>query len=128
MKNLFFALVCLCSLPLVAQKKVDLDPYSFTVQWRSLPTLKIDSTYRTYNVEVETSRLMQNFLSELTPEETVLLEGWKKLPAGGHISIKVNLEDLLPEAVSVRERSEAIKDRAGQVTGTRTFYREEVRY
>ena len=127
-KNLFFALVCLCSLPLVAQKKVDLDPYSFTVQWRSLPTLKIDSTYRTYNVEVETSRLMQNFLSELTPEETVLLEGWKKLPAGGHISIKVNLEDLLPEAVSVRERSEAVKDRAGQVTGTRTFYREEVRY
>ncbi len=123
--------LCAC-LPLLpatrCQKKVDLDPYSFTVQWRSLPTLKIDSTYRTYNVEVETSRLMQNFLSELTPEETVLLEGWKKLPAGGHISIKVNLEDLLPEAVSVRERSEAIKDRAGQVTGTRTFYREEVRY
>ena len=127
-KSLFIVLVCLYSLPLAAQKKVDLDPYSFTVQWRSLPTRKIDSTYRTYNVEVETSRLMQNFLSELTPEETVLLEGWKKLPAGGHISIKVNLEDLLPEAVSVRERSEAVKDRAGQVTGTRTFYREEVRY
>ncbi len=127
-RNLYTALFCLSCLPALAQKKVDLDPYSFTVHWRSLPTMKIDSTYRTYNVDVETTRLMQTFLNELTPEETVILEGWKKLPAGGHITIKVNLEDLLPESVAVRERAESIKDRNGQVTGTRTYYREEVRY
>jgi len=127
-KITYTILLCLAFLPASSQKKVDLDPYSFTVQWRSLPVMKIDSTYRTYNVEVEATRLMQNFLHEMTPEETVILEGWKKLPAGGHITIKVNLEDLLPESVVVRERSETIKDRTGQISGTRTYYREEVRY
>lgn len=128
MKKFYFSAFLFTPLFLCAQKKVDLDPYNFTVQWRSLPAMKIDSTYRTYNVEIEGTNLMRPFLSGLSPENTVLLEGWKKLPEGGHISIKVNLEDLLPESVNVRERTESIKDRAGQITGTRTYYREEVRY
>jgi len=102
---------------MIAQKKVDLDAYSFTVQWRSLPSMKIDSTYRTYNVVVEGTRLVQPYINELSPENTVVLEGWRKLPETGHISIKVILEDLIPESVTVKERSEAVKDRAGQVTG-----------
>ena len=69
---------------------------------------------------METSRADANFLSELTPEETVPLEGWEKLPAGGHISIKVNPEDLLPKLFRF-ERSEAIKTGPAGVTGTRTF-------
>jgi hypothetical protein len=127
-KKLYLVLTCLSPLFVTAQKKVDLDPYSFTVQWRSLPTMKIDSTYRTYNVVVEGSRLVQPYINELSPENTVRLEGWRKLPETGHITIKVDLGDLIPESVTVRERAVAIKDRAGQVTGTRTYYYEEVRY
>ncbi len=119
----------LCLLPLfaAAQKKVDLDRYTFSVQYRSLPKVKIDSTYRTYNVTVEGTRLMQPFLKDLQPEETVLLEGWRKLKEKGHVIIHIKLDDLLPESVSVKERTETQKSRTGQIT-TRTYYHEEVKY
>ncbi len=110
-----------------AQKKVDLDRFRFSVQYRSLPKMQIDSTYRTYNVEVEGTKLMQSFLNEMSPENSVVLEGWRKLPQDGHLDIKVKLGDLLPESVSVKERVETSKNKAGQVT-TKTYYRQEVLY
>lgn len=117
-------------LPLMglAQKSVDLDRYRFSVQYRSLPQLLIDRSYRTYDVEIEGTRLMDRFLSDISPEKIVEIEGWKKLESGGHLSIQVKLGDLLPESVSVKERNEQIKNRQGQVTGTRHYYRQEVVY
>ncbi len=128
MKKIYAASLYLLPLFTVAQKKVDLDRYSFTVQWRALPAMRIDSTYRTYNVVVEGTNMTRSYLDLLSPENTVQLDGWKKLPEGGHITVKINFEDLLPESVSVKERAESVKDRTGQVTGTRTYYYEEVRY
>jgi hypothetical protein len=127
-KKLYFFAFLLFPIALVAQKSVDLDRYRFSVQFRSLPELQLDSTYRTYNVEVEGSKMMQPFLQDMSPEKTVLLEGWRKLPQDGHIAIKVKLGDLLPESVSVKERAENIKNRNGQITGTRIYYRQEVVY
>ncbi|HQY11116.1 MAG TPA: hypothetical protein PK133_02855, partial [Ferruginibacter sp.] len=72
MKKLYLLILCPIPLFVSAQKKVDLDPYSFTVQYRSLPVMKIDSTYRTYNVVIEGTRLMQSFLDDMSPEKTVL--------------------------------------------------------
>lgn len=109
-------------------QRVDLDRYTFTAQFRTLPTVQIDSTYRTYNVLVETTRLMQSYLDEMAPEKSVLLEGWRKLEETGHITIRVKIEDILPESVSVKERVENIKDRTGRITGTRTMYSQEVVY
>ena len=71
---------------------------------------------------------MQSFFTEMDPEKSVLLQGWRKLPADGHITIKVKIEDLLPESVSKKERIENIKNKTGQVTATRSFYRQEVIY
>jgi hypothetical protein len=113
---------------LQAQKKVDLDPFRFTVKYRSLPGMKIDSTYRTYNVVVTGTNLMKPFLAGMSPEKSVLLEGWRKLPEDGHITIQVNLDDLLPESIQVKQRSEKIKDVAGLITGNRIYYHEEVKY
>ncbi len=128
MKKLYFFALFVFPLALAAQKAVDLDRYHFTVQYRSLPKLRLDSTYRTYNVEMQGTKLMQPFLQDMSPEKTVQLEGWRKLPQEGHITIKVKLGDLLPESVSVKERAESIKNRNGQVTGTRVFYHQEVVY
>lgn len=127
MKKLYFFALLAISLSINAQKKVDLDRFRFSVQYRSLPKMQIDSTYRTYNVEVEGTRLMQSFLNEMSPENSVLLEGWRKLPQDGHLDIKVKLGDLIPESVSVKERIETSKNRAGQVS-TKTYYRQEVVY
>ncbi len=128
MKNPLLALLCFCPLLLVAQKKVDLDRYKVRVQFRSLPAMQLDSTYHTYSVEVEGSRMMQGFLQNLSPESTVDLKGWRKLPELGHLQVKIKLEDLLPESVSVKERVENIKNRSGQITGTRVLYQQQVVY
>lgn len=127
-KNQYFIILLLFPITLVSQKKVDLDQYNFTVQYRSLPQMRLDSTYRTYNVEVEGTKLMQSYLQDMSPEKTVELEGWRKLPRNGHINIKVKLEDLLPESTSIRERVENIKDRTGRITRTRILYSQEVTY
>lgn len=127
MKKLYFFALLAISFSINAQKKVDLDRFRFSVQYRSLPKMQIDSTYRTYNVEVEGTRLMQSFLTDMSPENSVLLEGWRKLPQDGHLDIKVKLGDLVPESVSVKERIETSRNRAGQVS-TKTYYRQEVVY
>lgn len=71
---------------------------------------------------------MQTFLTDIDPEKSVLLDGWRKLPRDGHLNIKVRIEDMLPQSVSVKERVESIKNKTGQVTGTRTYYWQELIY
>jgi hypothetical protein len=127
-KKLYALISIAFPLLLAAQKSVDLDRFRFSVQYRSLPKIRLDSTYRTYNVEVEGTKMMQSFLQDLSPEKSVLLEGWRKLPQSGHININIKLGDLLPESVSIKERVETTKDKNGVITGTKTFYRQEVVY
>ncbi len=127
-KHSYFFILLLLPFSLAAQRNVDLDRYNFSVQFRTLPDIRIDSTYRTYHVEVEGTKMMNSFLKDMVPEKTVLLEGWRKLNSDGHIAIKIKLDDLLPESVSVKERLESIKDKKGVITGTRTLYSQEVVY
>lgn len=127
MKNLCIYLLLATPLAAVAQKSVDLDRHRFTVQYRSLPSVRIDSSYRTYDVEVTTTQLMNPFLQS-DPAKTVRLEGWKQLDANGHLNIKVRLGDLLPGDVSVKERVVSTKNGNGIITGTKTFYYQEVSY
>lgn len=127
MKQISILLLFLVPILSKAQK-VDLDRYNFTVQVRTLPQIRLDTSYHTYNVYVEGTKLMQTYLDEMDPEKSVILDGWKVLPANGHVTVKVKLEDLLPESVSVKERVENIKDKTGKITGTRIFYYQEVVY
>lgn len=128
MKRLVFAAILLLPLAAISQKKVDLDKFKFTSEFRSLPLMLVDSSYHTYNVSVEATRLMQGYLSEMNPEQTVYLDGWRQLTKDGHLQVMVKLEDLIPESFSVKERVEVIKDRKGVQTGTRTMYHQEVTY
>ena len=128
MKKYYLFIVLIAPLFISAQKKLDLDRFNFKVQFRSLPNIKLDSSYRTYNVSVTGTKLMQPFLKDMEPSNTVLLQGWRKLPQDGHLNIEVKLQDLLPETVNVKERSIATKDRNGVVTGTKSVYYQEVVY
>ncbi len=125
-KNLFFILFLI---PIFAiSQSVDLDRFRFSSQFRSLPSIRLDSSYHTYHVSVEASRLMQAYLSDMTPEKSVNLQGWRMLKKDAHLAIQVKLEDLLPESISVKEREEIIKDKAGKETGRRKLYSQEVIY
>lgn len=128
MKNFILPLVIALPLALSAQKKVDLDRYNFTAQYRALPQIRLDTSYRTYDVSVTGTSMMQSVINEMNAEQTVELEGWKKLPSRGHISIAVKVDDILPESVEVKERIEQVKDKNGKITGTKVFYRQEVVY
>jgi len=127
-KKLVTAAVLLLALHCSAQKSVDLDRYRFSVQLRSLPTVRIDSTYRTYDVDVTTTKLMDQFFMQSDPGKTIRLEGWKKLPSRGHISIQVKLGDLLPGDATVRERVITQRTGNGVITSTKTMYYQEVTY
>ena len=127
MKKVFLFIVLLLPAILFAQNKEDIDRFHFTVQYRALPQFIIDSTYRTYNVIIEGSKLMQPFLHEIDPEKNVILKSWKKLPFDGHISIKVKLDNLLLESITLKERIENKKDRNGAMIAT-SYYHEEVFY
>lgn len=128
MKKLYLLFWFITPLILFAQKKVNLDRFNFKVQFRSLPDIRLDSTYRTYSVSVSNLKMMNPFIEGLEPANSVLLEGWRKLSNDGHINIHVKLEDLLPESVSVKERVVNITNRAGVVTGTNTLYYQQVVY
>ena len=128
MKKPALLLLLIAPLAISAQKKVDLDKFNFTAQYRALPQVQIDTTYHTYNVEVEGTQIMKSYLQELQPEESVELEGWRKLRSNGHITIKVKVDDLLPESVSIKERIENTKNKAGAIIGTKIFYSQEVIY
>lgn len=128
MQILRFLTLLLFPTMLWAQRNVDLDKYSFRVQMRSLPTMRLDTSYHTFNVEVENTKLMQSFMNELEPARMVELDGWRKLDQQGHITVRVRFDDLLPESFQVTERVENIKDRTGKITGTRTLYTQEMTY
>lgn len=116
------------SISVFAQKSVDLDRYRFSVQLRSLPSVKIDSTYRTYDVDVTTTKLMDQFFLQADPGKTIKLEGWKKLPSNGHISIQVKLGDILPGDASIKERVITQRTGNGVITTSKTMYCQEVTY
>lgn len=128
MKKYYLLALVLAPLAIAAQKKVDLDRFDIKVQYRSLPGIRLDSTYHTYNVSVNTTKMMQPILQEMDPANSVILEGWRKLPSNGHLNIDVKLEDLLPENIAVKERTVTTKDRFGVATGTKTMYYQEVVY
>lgn len=127
-KKLSIILFALAPVLLSAQKSVDLDRFRFSVQYRSLPAIKIDPSYRTYQVDVFTTKLMDPLLAELDPAKTVRLEGWKKMDGKAHISVNVKIGDLVPGSVSVKERVVTNRNGNGIITGTKTFYYQEVQY
>jgi hypothetical protein len=71
---------------------------------------------------------MDPMLREMQPENSIRFEGWRKLPEEGHLSVKVKLGDLIPGDVAIKERIVTTQNRNGILTGSKTFYCEEVVY
>jgi hypothetical protein len=71
---------------------------------------------------------MNSFLDDQSPANSVILDGWRKLEKKGHLNIRVKLGDLLPESFSVKEDITTIKNKSGQITGTKSTFYQEVNY
>jgi hypothetical protein len=127
-KKLYPFLFLILPFTAFAQKSVDLDKYRFRVQFRSLPAIKIDSSYRTFDVQVQTTKMMTPFMQDIEPDKSVRIEGWRKLSKNGHLSVDIKVGDLIPGDVAVKERVVTTKNSSGVITGTKTFYSQEVTY
>ncbi|HYF30732.1 MAG TPA: hypothetical protein VD993_06410 [Chitinophagaceae bacterium] len=108
--------------------KVDLDKFSFTASYRDLPRNALDTSYHTYSVQIDYGYLTRLSLKRGELENQVRLEGWRRLPYGAHVQVKIKFEDLIIQSSDVREKEEVIKDKDGKETGKRKYYVVEVGY
>lgn len=103
-------------------QKVDLDRYNFTASYRDLPNMQIDTSFHTFEFSVEMGPLMKLSLGKDQPEESIYIEGMRKLPAAAHLKVKLVMEDLVIVKSDVQQREEARKDKNGQIIGKTIYY------
>ena len=106
---------------LLAQK-VDLDRYSFSVSYRSLPSVEIDTSFHTFQFDWDAGPLMKLSVMKDRPEEALEIEGWRRLTTGAHITVQLRMEDIIIMKSDVSQREETLKDKNGNVTGKRNWY------
>ena len=127
MKTAFLILFSLLSLAGFSQR-VDLDKYNFNASYIELPKMVIDTSYKTFFVEIDASSALEKELGNLDPAEIVYIDGWKKLDGTGHVKIFARLEDVFIENIEVKERIEVLKDKDGKETGKKTHYYVQLTY
>jgi hypothetical protein len=128
MKRILTSLIVLMmSAGALHAQKVDLDKQFFTHKYRTWPNTVLDKAYKTYSVDIRKTVALDVYSNE-SANERVTIEGRKKVSAGGHIQIIVDLQDLITVSNKVAERTEPIKDQAGKETGKKTYYRVELNY
>jgi hypothetical protein len=106
----------------VNAQKVDLDRYWYTTSNRSLPTNPLPSGSRTYRIEVTNSSIISSIYSNEGLKGALAIDGFKNTEPKAHLNISLFFSDLNFEKTGVNERKEDIKDKAGKVTGQKSYY------
>lgn len=108
-------------------QRVDLDRFNFTVSYRSFPEEPLPATYKTYNVRIESSPSLGIGFAAGSFENQVLVEGLKKVPGTGHVTVLLMLDDLIVEKTETTERVETRKDKQNVET-KKSFFATEMQY
>ena len=122
MKKVLTYLFTLISSLGVFGQRVDLDKYNFSANYVDLPRMVIDTSFKTYFVEIDASAALKNHLVGENLLESIHIDGWKKLSEKAHVKIFTRLEDVFIENVEVKERVEILKDKDGKETGRRNYF------
>jgi hypothetical protein len=126
-RSLLLTVVMLSSLCGIAQR-VDLDRFSFTTSYRELPTNRLDSSWRTYSVVLEAGPVMKLNVSAEELERMVIIEGWKQVSFGGHVQVRIRLEDVVMEQNEVVPIDKVLRDKNGKEIGKETTYQVKTTY
>lgn len=108
-------------------QRVDLDRFNFTVSYRSFPEEPLPATYKTYNVRIESSPSLGIGFAAGSFENQVLVEGLKKVPGTGHVTVLLMLDDLIVEKTETTERVETRRDKQNVET-KKSFFATEMQY
>ncbi len=122
MRKICLLLVCFVSIQLANAQRVDLDRFSFNVNYRELPQLPLDSNFRTYDFNCKLGPLMKMALGNESPDERLVIQGWKWLAANGHLTVQLKMEDLIITKSDISQREEIKKDKNGNVVSKKTYY------
>ncbi len=127
MKKLISTLIVLNIVALAFSQRVDLDKFNFSAVYRNFPTDPLKEEYKTYNVRIEASPSVQGGLNMAYLQESINIEGLKKVPGTGHVTIIAIMDDIIVEKTETRERLDVKKDKAGNEI-KKTMYAVEMTY
>jgi hypothetical protein len=122
MKKSFFVFVCFLAFLQAIGQRVDLDRFSFSVNYRELPQFPLDSSFRTYDFNCQVGPLMKMAIGNESPAERLEIQGWKWLAANGHLTVQLKMEDLIITKSDISQREEIKKDKNGNVVSKKMYY------
>ncbi len=108
-------------------QRVDLDKFNFSVAYRSFPDEPLPHNYKTFNARIEASPSLGMGFEIRNIESLVNIEGLKRVPGTGHITILTMFDDILIEKSNTTERVEIKKDKQGVET-KKLYYSNELTY
>jgi hypothetical protein len=127
MKKLISTLIFLTTVVFAFAQRVDLDKFNFTAIYRNFPADPLKQEYKTYNVRIEAAPSVQSGVNMAYLYDGINIEGLKKVPGTGHVTIIAMLDDILVEKTETRERLDIKKDKAGNEV-KKTMYSVEMTY
>ncbi len=113
MKKLISTLIVLNIVAFASAQRVDLDKFNFTATYRNFPSDPLNEAYKTYNVRIEAAPSVQGGLNMAYMMESINIEGLKRVPGTGHITIIAILDDIIVEKAETKERLDVKKDKQG---------------
>ena len=123
LKNSISLFLCFITFFTYSQKlKVDLDRESLGVKYVRLPTNPVlDYNDRTFSIKA-------NGPNASRIEDQIVLEGFEKVIANGTIDVQVHIDNIIIDNVEIRKREVVKKDKEGNVTSRKLYYKPIVSY
>jgi len=124
MKNVFIIIALLASFGSIAQK-VDLDRFSFSGAYLSLPKEYVEPDKRTYGIRVQSN-------PRIAPADMIYdrirVDGYQLVESNPTVAIEVYFDSFVLTGAELKERVEESKDKEGKVTSRRYYYAMVVTY
>lgn len=128
MKKLVFILIQSAILQGILAQKVDLDPYHYKLSYIRLPQQYVEPSARTYSAAVTGSNIIFSLVSRQGMTDSLYIWGYQRVDANPTVSISIDYQDIIIDRVERRERTEESKDKNGNVTSRKYFYKAAVVY
>lgn len=109
-------------------QKVDLDRSYAPTSYHDLPEKPLGMDYKTYNVDPKITALIARYIPREEVASKFFIEGFKKTDSIGDLTLKLYVDDIQITRTEVKTREEVVKDKAGNVTSRKYYYREEIDY
>jgi hypothetical protein len=114
MKKLFTLLAFVLFISVADAQRVDLDRFNFNVSYRDFPENPLPEAYKTYNIRIEASPSLGLGYSAKNFENTIQIEGLKKVEGTGHITVLLMMDDIVFEKPETIEKVTTSKDKQGK--------------